>query len=61
VEVGSRALEVGIWGAYKNVLINLPGIKDEAFKAEKMNIAEEIKDRAMLKCEEVLGILKERK
>jgi glutamate formiminotransferase/formiminotetrahydrofolate cyclodeaminase len=61
VEVGARALEVGIWGAYKNVLINLPGIKDEAFKSEKMNIAEEIKDRAVLKCEEVLKILSERK
>jgi glutamate formiminotransferase/formiminotetrahydrofolate cyclodeaminase len=61
VEVGARALEVGIWGAYKNVLINLPGIKDEAFKTEKMNIAEEIKDRAKLKCEEVLKILNERK
>jgi glutamate formiminotransferase/formiminotetrahydrofolate cyclodeaminase len=26
LEVGARALETGIWGAWRNVLINLPGI-----------------------------------
>ncbi len=29
VEVGARALETGIWGAWRNVAINLPGIDDE--------------------------------
>jgi glutamate formiminotransferase/formiminotetrahydrofolate cyclodeaminase len=57
VEVGARALETGIWGAYKNVLINLPGIKDEVFKQEKISEAETIVNRAKEKCEECLSIL----
>ena len=57
VEVGARALEVGIWGAYKNVLINMPGIKDEAFKTQKLAEAETIVNRAKAKCEEVLNTL----
>ena len=28
LEVGARALETGIWGAWRNVAINLPGIAD---------------------------------
>lgn len=60
VEVGARALEVGIWGAYKNVLINMPGIKDEDFKTKKLAEAEEIVTRAKVKCDEVLKILNDR-
>ncbi len=60
VEVGARALEVGIWGAYRNVMINLPGIKDEQFKTEITAIAEEIRVRAVEKCNEVLSILDNR-
>ena len=60
VEVGARALEVGIWGAYKNVLINLPGIHDEDFKTKISSEAEAIKNRAKEKCEEVLNILCDR-
>ena len=30
LEVGAKALEAGIWGAFRNVAINLPGIEDEA-------------------------------
>jgi glutamate formiminotransferase/formiminotetrahydrofolate cyclodeaminase len=60
VEVGARALEVGIWGAYKNVLINMPGIQDEAFKAEILKEAEDMKIRAEIKCKEVLDILSSR-
>ncbi len=60
VEVGARALEVGIWGAYKNVLINMPGIQDEAFKAEILKEAEDMKVRAEIKCKEVLDILSSR-
>ena len=32
VEVGARALETGIWGAYRNVMINMPTIDDEEYK-----------------------------
>jgi len=31
LEVGAKALETGIWGAYRNVLINLADVEDEAF------------------------------
>ncbi len=60
VQVGARSLETGIWGAYQNVLINLEGIKDEAFKAEKLKEAQAIDQRAQEKCAEVLTILEER-
>ncbi len=60
VEVGARALEVGIWGAYRNVMINLPGIKDEQFKTEITAIAEEIRTRAVNQCNKVLALLNER-
>ena len=32
LEVGAKALETGIWGASRNVAINLPGIEDEAYR-----------------------------
>lgn len=60
IEVGARSLEVGIWGAYKNVLINLPGIKDETFKANIINQANLIVEKAKNKCDEVLNILENR-
>lgn len=60
VEVGARSLEVGIWGAYKNVLINMPGIKDETFKKMKIDEAEAIRLRAVEKCNEVLELLNNR-
>jgi glutamate formiminotransferase / formiminotetrahydrofolate cyclodeaminase len=60
VQVGARALETGIWGAYQNVLINMGGIRDEAFKKEILAEAEGMMDRAKEKCAEVLTILDER-
>jgi len=60
VQVGARALETGIWGAYQNVLINMGGIRDEAFKTEILAEAEAMMDRAKEKCAEVLAILDER-
>jgi len=57
IEVGARALEVGIWGAYKNVLINLPQITDEKYKNETIKFAEDMKNRAKSQCEAVLSIL----
>lgn len=60
MEVGARALETGIWGAYKNVLINLPGIKDEAFKTDVVQEAEAYLKRAEEKCKEILNILDKR-
>lgn len=59
-EVGAKSLETGIWGAYRNVLINLPGIKDEVFVIEKKSEAEEIMNRAYEKCAICLDILEKR-
>jgi glutamate formiminotransferase/formiminotetrahydrofolate cyclodeaminase len=60
IEVGAKALETGIWGAYKNVLINMPQIKDEVYKTETLNLAESITKRAELKLGEVLEMLGKR-
>jgi glutamate formiminotransferase/formiminotetrahydrofolate cyclodeaminase len=46
LEVGARALEAGIWGAYRNVVINLPQIEDAAFRAAKLSEAEALAARA---------------
>ncbi len=56
-QVGARSLETGIWGAYQNVVINMEGIRDEAYKKEIMNEADTIVNRAKRKCSEVLEIL----
>ena len=60
VEVGARALASGIWGAYKNVCINMANMEDEAFKARVMTRAETMVRRAEQKCAEVLTILDQR-
>ena len=57
VEVGAKALEAGIWGAYRNVLINLVDVEDEAFKAATIQTAERLAGRAHDKCAEVLALL----
>jgi glutamate formiminotransferase/formiminotetrahydrofolate cyclodeaminase len=46
LEVGAKALEAGIWGAYRNVAINLPGIDDEAFRRATEEEARVLADRA---------------
>jgi len=61
VEVGAKAMETGIWGAYKNVMINMADITDEKFKNKTLKFAEEIKIRAEHQCREVLKILENRK
>ncbi len=60
VEVGAKALEVGIWGAMKNVEINLPGISDEEYKNAVLNEANSIMKISEKSCGEVLKILSER-
>lgn len=61
MQVGARALEVGIWGAYQNVMINMAGIKDEKFVSEKSAEAEAIKERARTCCDEIQQLLANRK
>jgi len=60
IEVGARALETGIWGAYKNVMINMQGIKDEKFKKSIVKLAENINLKGTNQCKKVLDILETR-
>jgi len=57
VQVGAKALETGIWGAFQNVLINMADIEDEDFKAETLAQAQTMEQRSRRKCAQVLAIL----
>jgi glutamate formiminotransferase/formiminotetrahydrofolate cyclodeaminase len=57
LEVGTKALEAGIWGAFRNVAINLPGIEDEAFRRATTEEAEALAARAALMRDTVLKTL----
>jgi glutamate formiminotransferase/formiminotetrahydrofolate cyclodeaminase len=57
LEVGARCLEVGAWGAYRNVLINLAQVKDAAYKERTRKEAEALAERARVRCAEVLAVL----
>jgi len=60
LEVGAKSLETGIWGAYKNVLINLNNIDDEAYKSDMLAKGEEIVKNAEKNCKKVCSILEKR-
>lgn len=60
LEVGAKSLETGIWGAYKNVLINLVNIEDEDYKNEMTAKGEEIVKNAEKHCKKVCSILTNR-
>ncbi len=57
IQVGARALETGIWGAWQNVLINLEGIKDESFREASRQEAQALAQRASTECQQVLELL----
>ncbi len=57
LEVGAKALETGIWGAFRNVSINIKDIEDKFFETEILKEAEKIADRAKAKCLELISIL----
>ena len=57
LEVGAKALEAGLYGAYRNVLINLKSIKDEAFSAEMTANADTIMERGRQKLAEIQEIV----
>ena len=56
-QVGARSLETGIWGAYQNVLINMEGITDTAYRNTVLAEAEQMALRAKNQCEKVLSLL----
>jgi glutamate formiminotransferase/formiminotetrahydrofolate cyclodeaminase len=60
IQVGARALEAGIWGAWQNVLINMNDIEDESFKTKVLEEAEHISQRARDNCAETLSLLDQR-
>jgi len=60
LEVGAKSLETGIWGAYKNVEINLPGIEDEEYKKNILTEADEILNNAKKNSKEVYETLSKR-
>jgi len=61
LEVGAKALETGIWGASRNVAINLPGIEDEAYRKTASDKSEALTSRAARKRDEVLAAFATRK
>ncbi len=60
LEVGAKSLETGIWGAYKNVEINLPAIEDEKYKKEITEESNEILENAGKNFKKVCSILSKR-
>jgi glutamate formiminotransferase/formiminotetrahydrofolate cyclodeaminase len=61
LEVGARALETGIWGCQRNVVINLRDIEDKGFTDRTKGEAEQLARRAGEKAKEVLKVLQGRK
>ncbi len=61
LEVAAKALEAGVWGASRNVAINLPGIEDEAYRKETGTESESLAARAAAKRDEVLAVLAARR
>jgi glutamate formiminotransferase / formiminotetrahydrofolate cyclodeaminase len=59
--VGAKSLETGIWGAFKNVEINLPQIEDKKYKDAVLKEGNEILARAGKKLAEIEEILNKRK
>jgi glutamate formiminotransferase/formiminotetrahydrofolate cyclodeaminase len=57
LEVGAKALEAGIWGASRNVAINLPSIEDEVFRRGVSGEAETLASRAAARRDAVLAAL----
>ena len=60
IEVGAKALEAGLWGAWRNVATNLAAIADEGFRDAARAEGEAIVQRARQRLEEVLAVLEER-
>ncbi len=59
--VGAKCLETGIYGAFKNVEINIPQIEDKKFKNSVIKEANEILERAKKSFKKVENILGKRK
>jgi len=60
LEVGAKSLETGIWGAFKNVEINLPAIDDEGYKKKILDEANLILENAGKNFKKVCEVLGKR-
>ncbi|MGK7311772.1 MAG: glutamate formimidoyltransferase [Candidatus Longimicrobiales bacterium M2_2A_002] len=60
VEVGAKALEACLYGAYRNVVINLGDIEDEAFCTEMESKAEALLERGRQKLAELQEVVQDR-
>jgi glutamate formiminotransferase/formiminotetrahydrofolate cyclodeaminase len=60
VEVGAKSLETGIWGAHKNVLINLNDIQDETYEEKILAEANAILKRAHEMCGQTIESINKR-
>lgn len=60
LEVGARALELGVWGAHRNVLINLGDVEDELYRRRAAAEAEAFVARAREKSAAVLAACEKR-
>jgi glutamate formiminotransferase / formiminotetrahydrofolate cyclodeaminase len=56
VEVGAKALEAGLFGSHRNVLINLVDIDDEEFRRDLTRRADQLLERGQRKLAELLEI-----
>jgi len=60
LEVGAKSLETGIWGAFKNVEINLPTIENKKYKNEILDEANMILENASKNFKKVCATLAKR-
>jgi formiminotetrahydrofolate cyclodeaminase len=56
VEVGAKALEAGLFGSHRNVLINLVDIDDDDFRRDLRERADALLERGQRKLAELLEI-----
>jgi glutamate formiminotransferase / formiminotetrahydrofolate cyclodeaminase len=57
VEVGAKALEAGLYGAYRNVVINLGDIEDGEFRADLEVRARVLLERGQAKLQELAALV----
>ncbi|MBW3552058.1 MAG: glutamate formimidoyltransferase [Gemmatimonadetes bacterium] len=60
LDVGAKALEACLYGAHRNVLINLADIEDEAFRADLTARSTALMERGLAKLAEIQAVVRER-
>ncbi|XP_038076531.1 formimidoyltransferase-cyclodeaminase-like [Patiria miniata] len=60
LQVGARALELGVWGAYYNIMINIPNVEEESYKEKAREDIETVLKLAKEGAADVLKIVDER-